>query len=130
MADKKEMTMREFFSAVLALENLPENIRAKSEAELAKLNDRNAKRSNAPTKASIKNAPIKAEILKVLENATAPMTAEAIANAIEMEEATKGVVSYLCSIDLVKAGKIEAVKVKSNAKSSGKINAYQIVKGE
>lgn len=75
------MTNREFFNAVIAtVEN--EELVAKATEELAKLDARNAKRANTPSKKSIENEPIKDAIKAVLTET--PQTASEIAEKVEI----------------------------------------------
>lgn len=60
------MTNREFFTAIAAMENLNEELIQHAEAELEKLNKRNAARAAKPTKAQKENESIKEEIVKFL----------------------------------------------------------------
>ena len=53
-----EMTRREFLTAV-AEGNITNEHRLFAEKEIAKMNDRNAKRKAQPSKKSIENEPIK-----------------------------------------------------------------------
>ena len=60
------MTRREFFEAVMAVENIDVELHDFAANEIEKLNARNAKRSSTPSKRSLANEPIKEEIVKVL----------------------------------------------------------------
>ena len=60
------MTRREFFEAVMAHEGIEVELHDFAANEIEKLNARNAKRSSTPSKRSLANEPIKAEIVKVL----------------------------------------------------------------
>lgn len=70
------MTMREAMNAVIA-ETTNEALAEFAVHELEKLDARNAKRASTPSKKSVENEPIKAEILKVLT--TEPKLASEIA---------------------------------------------------
>ena len=60
------MTNREFFTAIASMTNISAELVEHAEAELEKLNKRNAARAVKPTKAQKENEPIKAEIVKFL----------------------------------------------------------------
>ena len=78
------MTNREFYEMVTLFVNdsdlildkneLGERLITKANEEIAKLDARNAKRASTPSKKSLENEPIKAEILEVLGGSEAPMT--------------------------------------------------------
>ena len=99
------MTSRDFYNSVLALE-IPDDMREFCEHALAKMDERNAKRTSKPSKRTLANEPIKEQILLMLDNG-GKTTAE-IATALEMSvQKTSG----LC-VALVKDGKIKAADVK------------------
>lgn len=56
------MTNREFFSAILNNETLSDELRAHAEAQIAKLDKAIETRKSHPTKASIANAPLLANL--------------------------------------------------------------------
>lgn len=76
------MTRREFFEAVMAIEGIEVELHDFAANEIEKLNARNAKRSSTPSKRSLANEPIKAEIVKVLSEAEQSATASDIAERI------------------------------------------------
>ena len=63
------MTIREFYKAV-AVSNVSDEIKTFATEALAKMDEKNEKRRNTPSKAQIANEPIKQAILEAL--ATAP----------------------------------------------------------
>lgn len=73
------MTNREFFNAVIANE-ITEDVIAHATSEIAKLDERNAKRASKPSKKSLENEPIKAKILEVLS--TEPKVASEVAELV------------------------------------------------
>lgn len=75
------MTNREFFEKVIATVS-DEELVAKATEELAKLDARNAKRKNTPSKKSVENEPIKDAIKAVLSDT--PLTASEIAEKVEI----------------------------------------------
>lgn len=116
------MTNREFFTAI-ATSELSDDFKAFANAELAKLNERNAKRRNTPTKAQVANEPIKEAIVAYLaENKGA--VASAIASAVGV---TTQKVTALCTI-LNKEGKVVIGEVK--IKGKGVLKAYSLAEAE
>ena len=68
----EKMTKREFFETVMAVEGIDAELKLFAEQEVAKMDERNAKRKNSPSKTAIANEPIKAEIVKVLSGEPIP----------------------------------------------------------
>lgn len=120
--EKKTMTQRDFLVKVKALVSDPE-VLEKADELLANLDKRNAARSSKPSKTQLKNAPIKASILKYLASATVYVPSAVIAKEINCD--SPNTVSALCT-QLVKEGKLTVEKVKSTAKSGGKVNGYKL----
>lgn len=106
-----EMTRREFFVAVI---NAVEDAELKlfAEKEIAKMDERNAKRKNAPSKKSIENEPIKAQIKSILTDE--PHTASEIANTVGIS--TQKASALLRQIDGLT---VTEVKVKGKGKVKG-----------
>ena len=73
------MNQREFYNAVIA-ETQNTDIANFAVTALQKMDERNAKRAERPSKTALANEPIKAEIAKVLTNE--PQTASVIASAV------------------------------------------------
>ena len=116
------MTNREFFTTI-ANSTLPTEYKEFANAELAKFDERNAKRRNTPTKAQVANEPIKEAIVAYLtENKGA--VASAIASAIGV---TTQKVTALCTI-LNKEGKVAIGEVK--VKGKGVLKAYSLTEAE
>lgn len=61
-------TMREFLERLIATENLDTEIKEYAIAELDKMNERNEKRKNTPTKKQRENEELKKEILEFIKN--------------------------------------------------------------
>ena len=91
------MTNREFYTKVkeimeqcadfekLATNPIRDEIYAHAEAEIAKLDKRNATRSSKPNKKQLENEPIKVEIMEYLGEHSSAVSAE-IATALSTEE--------------------------------------------
>ena len=120
--EKKTMTQRDFLVKVKALVTDKEVIE-KADELLANLDKRNAARSSKPSKTQLKNAPIKASILEYLAKATVYVPSAVIAKEINCD--SPNTVSALCT-QLVKEGKLIVDKVKSTAKSGGKVKGYKL----
>ena len=105
------MTNREFYTKVIEA-GISEELTTHAEAEIAKLDKRNATRSSKPNKKQLENEPIKIEIMEYLEEHSSAVSAE-IATALSTEErpiSTNKVVA-LCN-QLVKEEKLVAEDVK------------------
>lgn len=119
-----EMTMRKYHEAVLALPNLPADVKAKAEAEIAKLDAANAKRQSKPSKTAVANEPIKTAIVNLLTEQGA-MVASAIGSALTTDEVevSTSKASALCR-QLVEAGALTVTEVK--VKGKGAVKQYAI----
>ena len=114
------MTNREFFNAVKDNKVTAEVI-AFAEQSIAKLDERNAKRVGKPSKKSIENEPIKAQILSFIADRNEPCTAMAIGEALNLSTYK---VSGLCT-RMLASGEIERIEVK--IPKVGKRVAYKVV---
>ena len=114
------MTNREFYTAIIEA-SVSEDITSKAKEELAKLDARNVKRSEAKASKNAEAfAPIENAILDVLEYEIPKVTSE-IATAINMSTAK---VSPRCKA-LVESGKAVEVDVKTkNGMRKGYYLAY------
>lgn len=117
------MTNREFFTAIAAMENLNKELIQHAEAELEKLNKRNAARAAKPTKAQKENEPIKEEIVKFLTEKGGFHTASEVIEACEISVQKA---SALCR-QLVEEGALTVQEIKVPKK--GKQKAYAIADG-
>lgn len=105
------MTRREFLNAVIE-QVADAELKLYAEKELAKMDERNAKRSHTPSKTAIANEPIKAQIKSILTDE--PHTASEIANTVGIS--TQKASALLRQIDgLV----VSEVKVKGKGKVKG-----------
>lgn len=75
------MTNREFLTAVIALENVPEDVKTHAEERLAKLDTTNEARKNKPSKKAEENAPIMEQIANEVLTSEV-QTASAIAETV------------------------------------------------
>ena len=84
------MTNREFLNAIIAMENVPEDIKAYAEEKLTKLDATNEARKNKQTKAQKENAPILEQIVNEVltaEAKTAAVVAETIGISVQKASA-------------------------------------------
>ena len=111
------MTNREFYNAI-ANGTMNDEVKAFAEEAIAKMDERNAKRSSKPSKTSIENAPIKESIIEFISNRNEFCIAGAIAEAREISTQKA---SALCR-QLVADGKLIEKEVK--VPKQGKRKAY------
>ncbi len=107
------MTKREFFEAVMALENVDAELVLFAENEINKMNERNAKRKSTPSKTAIANEPIKAQIVEVLTET--PQSASEIAEKV-------GISTQKCSALLRQIENLTVTEIK--VKGKGKVKGY------
>jgi len=111
------MTRREMFE-VIVNGNITDEVVAMAQNEIIKMDERNAKRKNRPSKNALANEPIKAHILEVLTDA--PMVASEVAEKVGIS--TQKASALLRQIDgLV----VTEVKVKGK----GKVKGYALGEG-
>ena len=114
-----EMTRREFFNAV-AEGNITDEHKLFAEKEIAKMDERNAKRKDKPSKKSVENEPIKEKIIDFIGGCETSQIASVIAENVEISTQKA---SALCR-QLVEVGTLNAEEVK--VKGKGKIKAYSL----
>lgn len=107
------MTKREFYEAVMALENVDAELVLFAEHEIEKMNERNAKRKSTPSKKSVENEPIKAKIVEVLTET--PQSASEIAEKVEISV-------QKCSALLRQIEGLNVTELK--VKGKGKVKGY------
>lgn len=110
------MTKREFLNAIIAQVEDAE-LKLYAEQEIAKMDERNAKRSHTPSKTAIANEPIKAQIVEYLNSVVGvdgPKTASEIAKEIEIStQKASALCRQLVADDKVSVGE---VKIKGKGK--------------
>ena len=111
------MTNREFYTAI-ANGTMNDEVKAFAVEAIAKMDERNAKRSSKPSKTSIENAPIKESIIEFISNRNEFCIAGAIAEALAISTQKA---SALCR-QLVADGKLIEKEVK--VPKQGKRKAY------
>lgn len=105
------MTKREMFTEI-ANGNITEEIIEMAKNEIVKMDERNAKRKNSPSKKSVENEPIKARIIEVLTDT--PQSASEIATKVEIS--TQKASALLRQIDGLT---VTEIKVKGKGKVKG-----------
>lgn len=120
------MTIREFMTAVIAMENVSDEIKDFAKNEIAKLDARNAKRAEKPSKTALANEPIKAELFNLLKEWGGIHTSSAIVERLEGKYSVQKVSSLLRQ--LRSEDKLSAVEVK--VKGKGKQIGYTIAEEE
>lgn len=118
------MTNREFFNAIINTD-INADLVAHAKAELEKLDAKNAKRKNTPSKAQLENEPIKAKILEYIASNGSGI-ASAMASAIGVSTQK---ISSLCTL-LVNEGKVEVSDLKIKGKGTVKQYTLAAVYGE
>ena len=115
----EKMTKREFFVAVMEKVDDAE-LKLFAEQEIAKMDERNAKRKGQPSKKSIENEPIKEKILDYVKGCEEHVIASDIAKAVEISTQKA---SALCR-QLVENGTLVSEEIK--VKGKGKVKGYKI----
>ena len=105
------MTKREMFEAIVN-GNITEEVVEMAKNEISKMDERNAKRRNSPSKKSVENEPIKEKIVSILTHE--PQIASEIAEKVEIS--TQKASALLRQIDGLK---IEEIKVRGKGKVKG-----------
>ena len=108
------MTKREMFEAIIN-GNINEEIVEMAKSEIIKMDEKNAKRKNTPSKTALANEPIKAEIAKVLTNE--PQSASAIAEKVNISV-------QKCSALLRQIEGLAVSEIK--VKGKGKVKGYAL----
>jgi len=118
------MTNREFYTKVIeTCDN--EELVAFAKEGIVKLDTKNAKRANTPSKNAIANAPYRDEIMSILASVGVPMKASDILVALNHEGFTTQKVNGLLGV-LVKEGKVTKALESGVAKSKAK-TVYSLV---
>jgi hypothetical protein len=113
------MTNREFYTAILANENINADLKAFAQSEIDKLDARNDKRKNTQTKAQKENEGIMTAILDHLANGSAVASDIGTALGISTQKA-----SALCKL-LVDSKKVTVEDIK--VKNKGTVKQYTLV---
>lgn len=106
------MTKREMFMAIVE-GNITEDVVEMAKNEIVKMDERNAKRKNSPSKRAIENEPIKEKIIEVLTDT--PQSASEIAGKVEIS-------TQKASALLRQIGGLTVTEIK--VKGKGKVKGY------
>jgi hypothetical protein len=120
MANVK-MTEREFLNLVIN-GDINEDVKAYATEGIAKLDAKNEKRKNTPTKEQLANEGLKSNILELLANS--PMVASEVGASLGVSTQKA---SALCQL-LVKEGKVSVADIK--VKNKGAVKSYSLAEGE
>lgn len=116
------MTTREFYNAILSMENVSAEISEKATALLSAMDKKNAERSSKPTKAQKENEALLPIAREVLTTADHHITASDLFEAKpELKNVQK--CSSLLRI-LEKSGEVTSVEIK--VKGKGKAKGYSL----
>lgn len=120
------MTTREFYNAILSMENVSAEISEKAAALLSAMNKKNAERSSKPTKAQKENEALLPIVREVLATADHHITASGLFEAKpELKNIQK--CSSLLQI-LEKSGEVTSVEIKVRGKR--KVKGYSLANTE
>lgn len=108
------MTKREMFEAIIN-GNINEEIIEMAKNEIVKMDEKNAKRKNTPSKVAIANEPIKAKIKEVLTSE--PQSASEVAEKVEIS--VQKASALLRQIDGLAVSEIKV-------KGKGKVKGYAL----
>lgn len=113
------MTTREFYNAILSMENVSAEISEKASALLSAMDKKNAERSSKPTKAQKENEALFPIVREALAGKTEPTTASMLHEMLP-DFTTSKCTALLKA--LVSKGELEMTKVK--VKGKGEQNGY------
>ena len=120
------MTTREFYNAILSMENVSAEISEKAAALLSAMDKKNAERSSKPTKAQKENEALLPIVREVIATADHPITASDLFDTKpELKNVQK--CSSLLRI-LEKSGEVTSVEIK--VKGKGKVKGYSLADAE
>lgn len=120
------MTTREFYNAVLSMENVSAEISEKATALLSAMDKKNAERSSKPTKAQKENEALLPIVREVLATADHPITASDLFGAKSELKNVQKCSSLLRMLE--KSGEVTSVEVK--VKGKGKAKGYSLADAE
>ena len=116
------MTTREFYNAVLSMENVSAEISEKAAALLSAMDKKNAERSSKPTKAQKENEALLPIVREVLTAADHPISASDLFEAKPELKNVQKCSSLLRMLE--KSGEVTSIEVK--VKGKGKAKGYSL----
>lgn len=120
------MTTREFYNAVLSMENISAEISEKAAALLSAMDKKNAERSSKPTKAQKENEALLPIVREVLAAADHSITASDLFEAKPELKNVQKCSSLLRMLE--KSGEVTSIEVK--VKGKGKAKGYSLASAE
>ena len=108
------MTKREMFEAIVN-GNVTDEVIEMAKNEIVKMDEKNAKRRNSPSKTALANEPIKAQIKEILTNE--PQSASEVAEKVEIS--VQKASALLRQIDGLAVSEIKV-------KGKGKVKGYAL----
>ena len=112
------MTTREFYNAILSMENVPAGISEKAAALLSAMDKKNAERSSKPTKAQKENEALLPVVREVLAAADHHITASGLFDAKPELKSVQKCSSLLRILE--KSGEVTSVEIKVKGKRKAK----------
>lgn len=120
------MTTREFYNAILSMENVSAEISEKAAALLSAMDKKNAERSSKPTKAQKENEALLPIVREVLASADHHITASDLFEAKPELKSVQKCSSLLRMLEMF--GEVTSVEVKVRGK--GKAKGYTLAIAE
>ena len=120
------MTTREFYNAVLSMENVSAEISEKAAALLSAMDKKNAERSSKPTKAQKENEALLPIVREVLATSDHPVTSSDLFEAKPELKNVQKCSSLLRMLE--KSGEVTSIEVK--VKGKGKAKGYSLASAE
>ena len=119
------MTNREFFTTIATLTNIDSELVEFATAAIEKIDKANAARSAKPSKAHEANVAFVPTVMEYLSTCTVAVPASLVAENCGLSSTSKA--SAVLKL-MVEDGTVKTEKIKSTAKSGGKINGYILVR--
>lgn len=120
------MTIRDFMNAVISAETVSDEMREFAMDEIEKLNERNRKRAEKPSKTALANEPIKVELFELLKESGEILPAAAVVEKLDGKYSVQKVSALLRQLE--NEGKVESFEVK--VKGKGKQKGYAVKEEE
>lgn len=115
------MTMTSFLTAVLATSGISEDVATFAKAELAKIEQKNAKRRTTPTRAQLDNEALMLAMVAGYKPGDVVTSAKVVADGIATtsQKATALLMLAVKTGNMVETGKVKGVKTYAIANSEG-----------
>lgn len=119
------MTNREFFTTIANMTNIDSELVEFATAAIEKIDKANASRSAKPSKAHSENVAFIPTVTEYLASCTVAVPASLVAENCGLSSTSKANAVLKLMVD---NGTVKVEKIKSTAKSGGKINGYILVR--